>query len=773
MVPGENLLKSMQRKSAISIYNKYFLYFIIFFLPFITYLTTLAVNVIPEDSGELSTASFSLGIPHPPGYPLWLLVSKLFLFIPIKTIIYRTNLVSAFFSALTVLLLFHLLYRYTKKVIPSIAMSLCFAFSRIMWSQSVIAEVYTLNAFLLILYIFITEKTLDNFKYIKLLSFLSGLLAVSHYSNFLIILPVIFIMWMKYKNRIFNIKIILWGIFPLTLFLVLLIRANAEPLINWGNPSTFTDLLFHILRLSFGSMISRSARSFYLFVKQIKMFVNMYILQFGILTGLIILWLSIMSIKHINSKIIKYLFIMLLLFTSVGVILILNFKTDEESFFINRVFFIPFFMILIYSTKYYIVRLKHSKFLLILPFLLFFVNFKYNNRAGEYYTLKYNRNILKSVNYKSTLFTAKDFSTFPLLYYTKVEYRRPDLKIYDWFGNVFDDIFHNKEFHLLPKYKRDEIRERVSDNIRKNNPFETYYSFQRATLKEIKSLGIVYSYNKNLPEIDFNYFDDLNTSTNNIKYMDYFLKNMISVYYFHLGFFYKQEGDSEKSRYYFELSNKFGGNKAKELLNLAVNAMKEKKFNEALDLLNQAISSDSELDLPYLYKANILFQMGEYKEAEKNYLLCINKNVLNAMAYNNLGSLYIKLNYPLKAIEIYRRGLITGYWKIYNNLAMMYIKNNKLTEAEKLLIEGIEKTPEAVNLYLNLSVVLSRLNRWNEAGVWLERCMKYNTENYKVYLNLGLIYIKTGRQEKAKQLFAEAMNKFPAVKEFKYYYEKL
>src|SRR5579872_2783167 len=35
------------------------------------YFFTLAPEVTLEDSGELSTASYYAGIPHPPGYPFW------------------------------------------------------------------------------------------------------------------------------------------------------------------------------------------------------------------------------------------------------------------------------------------------------------------------------------------------------------------------------------------------------------------------------------------------------------------------------------------------------------------------------------------------------------------------------------------------------------------------------------------------------------------------------------------------------------------------------
>ena len=44
---------------------------ICFAVVWIAYLLTLAPDLTLEDSGELCTASFYAGIPHPPGYPFW------------------------------------------------------------------------------------------------------------------------------------------------------------------------------------------------------------------------------------------------------------------------------------------------------------------------------------------------------------------------------------------------------------------------------------------------------------------------------------------------------------------------------------------------------------------------------------------------------------------------------------------------------------------------------------------------------------------------------
>ena len=70
------------------------------------YLLTLAPTVTLVDSGELILACHSLGIAHPPGFPLYVLIGHLFAQLPFDHVAYRLNLTSAFFAALTTLTVF-------------------------------------------------------------------------------------------------------------------------------------------------------------------------------------------------------------------------------------------------------------------------------------------------------------------------------------------------------------------------------------------------------------------------------------------------------------------------------------------------------------------------------------------------------------------------------------------------------------------------------------------------------------------------------------------
>ncbi len=70
-------------------------------LPGLLYWRTLAPTVFAVDSVEFTTGAYTLGLVHPPGYPTYLLLGRLFLSLPVGDFGYRLNLMSAVFGVLS------------------------------------------------------------------------------------------------------------------------------------------------------------------------------------------------------------------------------------------------------------------------------------------------------------------------------------------------------------------------------------------------------------------------------------------------------------------------------------------------------------------------------------------------------------------------------------------------------------------------------------------------------------------------------------------------
>lgn len=113
---------------------------------FFVYLATLAPTVTTNDAGRFQTASPVLGTGHPTGYPTFIMLGKLFTYLPIGDMAYRMNLMAALFGAVAMMLFFLLALELGGRILPSAGAALLTAFSATFWSQAVFAEVYTLHA---------------------------------------------------------------------------------------------------------------------------------------------------------------------------------------------------------------------------------------------------------------------------------------------------------------------------------------------------------------------------------------------------------------------------------------------------------------------------------------------------------------------------------------------------------------------------------------------------------------------------------------------------
>ncbi|MFL7868193.1 MAG: DUF2723 domain-containing protein, partial [Anaerolineales bacterium] len=107
----------------------------LFLLTFLVYLRTLAPGVYGYDSAELATGVFTQGIIHPPGYPLYLLIGKLFTLLPVRDVAYRLNLMSAFFAALTIVLLYNAIGNIIGNRFAAWAAACLFAVSNYFWQM--------------------------------------------------------------------------------------------------------------------------------------------------------------------------------------------------------------------------------------------------------------------------------------------------------------------------------------------------------------------------------------------------------------------------------------------------------------------------------------------------------------------------------------------------------------------------------------------------------------------------------------------------------------
>ncbi len=207
-----------------------------------TALLVFAITAAPDltwahggyDGGELITASYTLGIPHPPGYPTYVLLGKLFSVLPAGTIAYRYHLFSALAVAVAVALLARTLMSSGERPLsPSAAAAAALGVALLppVWSQATIAEVYGLN-------LAIVAATVFALLVLKR-PFVTGIclgLALTTHATSLLLIPMALVLtprtgWPRTAAGV------VVGLLPLLLLPWL--ATTGSPVI-WGDPTTVT-----------------------------------------------------------------------------------------------------------------------------------------------------------------------------------------------------------------------------------------------------------------------------------------------------------------------------------------------------------------------------------------------------------------------------------------------------------------------------------------------------------------------------------------------------
>jgi len=261
--------------------EKYFNLFYIFgaisfLVPLIVYLDTVSPTVSFWDCGEFIACSYTMGVPHPPGAPMYLLIGRLFTLLPIPgDIAFRVNIISVLCSVATVVLLYLTIVRLIKEwwshkditnsfiiYFSSCIGALSFTFTDTFWFNAVEAEVYALSMFLTALVLYLAILWMDNCKeyasvrFLLFSVYLFGLAVGVHLLNLLVIPSILVLIIFTDKEVLANIN--LWALVPLLVFLgistylVIYIRSGMDPMIDENNPENWENFQKYLNREQYG-----------------------------------------------------------------------------------------------------------------------------------------------------------------------------------------------------------------------------------------------------------------------------------------------------------------------------------------------------------------------------------------------------------------------------------------------------------------------------------------------------------------------------------------
>lgn len=433
--------------------------------------STLSPSVGLIDAGELIFGIDYLNILHPPGYPFFTLLGKVFfLFLPFLSPAFKGNLFSFFIGFLAIIILYLLIKKITNDKLISLIFITTFSLSNLFWSIINEIEVYSLTVFLMVFICYLFLKS-EKINITCFLFYILGIALTHHLMILAIVLPILIYFFLTKKKKIIIFLIFLFLGFSLYFYLP--IRASLKPIFNWGNPKDFLHFFWHIsgrqYRVWFFSLpLEEVIRNF---LKEIN-FLLKEMLYFYFL-------LSFWGIYFLFKKNKNFAFV--LIFTAIiGILNAVNYSIPDI-----QPYYLPTYIPLIIfsangfnNVKIFSQKIVKNVFFILTFLLLIIFNYPKNNKRNYYLVEDFTFNILQSLPENSLVIT--DWWDFysPSLYLRYLKKFRQDLIIIDkellrrtfyldYLKKVYPNFMHTveKELKEYEKYLYQFEYGKLKDNL--------------------------------------------------------------------------------------------------------------------------------------------------------------------------------------------------------------------------------------------------------------------------------------------------------------------
>ena len=418
-------------------------FFLVVIATLIIYILTLSPSINSFDSAEFTTASYSLGIIHSPGYPLFLSLAHLTTLFPFGDPAYKINLLNAIYGALATGFVYLCCWKLTKSLPSSLFCALFLGFTNMFWSLSIVTEVYSFDALLIsgVLYWLICLDDKPNKQNLYVLMFLYGL-TISHHLNAILFSPWIALFILSHRKKIgMTWKTILISgtlfIAPFAAYIYFPIRTLAHPQLDYVRTYFDTDLTTFkgVLWMASGRMFSTDmfGRSIpdgldqFLFLWK-SIWLNF--LGIGLLASFYGLWVLFKE---------RRIFAITLMGCTTSVILFFSFYNVVD----NGQMILPALILLTLPmaqgiSKYLSGTILSSSLrskivpvvIGILLFIEVFSNWTVVDRHQDWTAYDYSRQVMSRINANAFVVTQWTAAT-PLEYLQIVEKARPDVELFD------------------------------------------------------------------------------------------------------------------------------------------------------------------------------------------------------------------------------------------------------------------------------------------------------------------------------------------------------
>jgi hypothetical protein len=462
----------------------------VFSIALIVYCWTLAPTVTPTDSGELILAAYGLGVAHPPGVPLWVMLAHLASLVPFGNVAVRINFSSAVFAALGCAMLtlvvaellmtptsFASIGRRNKPAkqgsnvdssgagvlmvfAPAVCAGLLMAFSRTLWAYATITEVYALNALLILLIFFLvirwrrrimqtwmdaTDGVGTHDIWIYAAAFVFGLAMGVHHVTVALTLPAIAVVVYRTEGlKFFTSRRLLYSALISIGALILVYSylpwaASRSPAMNWGNARSLQEIWWHITGRQYRVFFSFSSVTI---GPQFVEFCRIALREFGFPWLPITLFFAAAGIVTAYKRDrAAFWFLLLVVLADLAYSVSYEIAEDKDAY------YLPAFISIAIAAGLgvrWLLHLAASKrwptwtpyaaaatAIVLISATAFAANWPFNNRRHEFIADDYVENLFSTMAPNGLVLTQDWQVASPMLYVQEVERRRPDVKVVD------------------------------------------------------------------------------------------------------------------------------------------------------------------------------------------------------------------------------------------------------------------------------------------------------------------------------------------------------
>jgi len=460
----------------------------VFLIALLLYSWTLAPTVTLTDSGELIVVAHGLGVAHPPGFPLWVILAHLASLVPLGNVAVRINFSSALFAALASAILTLVVaelmittpYLPTWKkrsaqqkkkaedsrigqlliCAPALGAGLLMAFSRTLWSYATIAEVYTLNTLLILVVLFLMLRwrrcivadrrdagqaitTHDGWLYAAALTF--GLALGVHHVTVGLVLPAVAVIVYRTEGlRFFASRRLVYAALIsvgalVAVYAYLPFAASRSPVINWGNPRSVQEIWWHITGRQYRVFLSFTPK---MMGAQFFEFCKMASREFGpawLPLPLVFAFAGIGSAFKRDGT--TFWFLLFIVIANLAYDLSYQIAEDKDAY------YLPVFISIAIAAGFgirWLIQLAVSKSMsvtrsylvaataiLLTSATAFAANWPVNNRRDYFIAYDYVENLFSTIEPNGLLLTQDWQVASPMFYAQEIEQRRRDVKVVD------------------------------------------------------------------------------------------------------------------------------------------------------------------------------------------------------------------------------------------------------------------------------------------------------------------------------------------------------